>query len=56
MIFLEFMHSKVTLKLLYNQRRYTRVYISNLLFNFRIYIKHLSFSLVFLDRLFRIRT
>jgi hypothetical protein len=32
----------------------TRVCISTLLFNFRIYIKHLSFNLVFILRLFRI--
>jgi hypothetical protein len=34
----------------------TRVCISTLLFTFRIYIKYLSFNLVFLVRLFRIET
>jgi hypothetical protein len=34
----------------------TRVYISTLLFNFHIYIKHLSFNLVFIVILFRIGT
>jgi hypothetical protein len=33
-----------------------RVCISTLLFSFRIYIKHLSFNLVFVRRLFRIET
>jgi hypothetical protein len=32
------------------------VYISTLLFSFRIYIKHLSFNLVFILILFRIET
>jgi hypothetical protein len=34
----------------------TRVCISTLLFSFRIYIKNLSFNLVFILRLFRIET
>jgi hypothetical protein len=34
----------------------TRVCISTFLFNFHIYIKHLSFNLVFILRLFRIET
>jgi hypothetical protein len=34
----------------------TRVYISTLLFTFRIYIKYLSFNLAFLVGLFRIET
>jgi hypothetical protein len=34
----------------------TRVYISTLLFSFRIYIKHLSFNLVFIFILFGIET
>jgi hypothetical protein len=33
----------------------TRVCISTLLFTFRIYIKYLSFNLVFLVRLFRLK-
>jgi hypothetical protein len=33
-----------------------RVCISTLLFSFRIYIKHLSFNLVFILTLFRIET
>jgi hypothetical protein len=32
----------------------TRVCISTMLFSFRIYIKYLSFNLVFLVRLFRL--
>jgi hypothetical protein len=35
---------------------FTKVCISTLLFTFRIYIKYLSFNLVFLVRLFRIET
>jgi hypothetical protein len=35
---------------------YTRVFISTLLFVFLIYFKYLSFSLVFIVRLFRIET
>jgi hypothetical protein len=34
----------------------TRVCISTLIFSFLIYIKHLSFNLVFILRLFRIET
>jgi hypothetical protein len=33
-----------------------KVFISTLLFSFRIYIEHLSFNLVFILRLFSIET
>jgi hypothetical protein len=35
---------------------FTKVCISTLIFSFRIYIKHLSFNLVFILILFRIET